>query len=175
MSIIAKLRSLTHAQFASILYRSKTDGSLARYTVILGSKYDNLLEKSKLELEIAMQTIEPDLKDAAQAVLDSLNKSITAHNNGTQSEDYTKKGQYIPLGNGLNLNETDGTLQLFGLVQSKVVIEEGTPKKPVKSSAMTIAKNKVRKMLPISKFREFALDAGNLQVVKVDGDILTLE
>lgn len=171
MNITEILTSNNRPQFASFTYRSKSDGSLARYTVILGFKYTNLVEKSKTELELAMKDIEQDLIPAANAVMESINKTLTAHANGTQSDDYTKKGMYEPLGNGVNLNKNDNTIQVFGLVQSKVVIEEGT-KKETKSAPFTIAKNKIRKMLSMSKFREFAFDLGNIEQVKVDGDTI---
>lgn len=172
-NIIENLSNLTNATFASFTYTSKTDGSTARYTLILGAKYLTLLEKSKLELELLMPTLDAEMSIAADAVMASLNKSIEAHKAGTQSDDYTKKGQYTAIGSGLNLN-TDNTLQMFGLLHSKVVLVPGV-KKEVKSSPLTIAKNKIRKMLPISKFREFALDLGNLHNAKVNGDTLVLE
>lgn len=171
------IETITNAgtTFASFVYRSKSDNSVARYTVILGGKYSNLLEKSKLELELNLSENKYtgiDL-DAANAVLDSINKSIIAHSNGTQNSDYTKKNQYEPLGNGMNINTKDNSIQVFGLLQSKVVIEPGV-RKEVKSSPMTIAKNKVRKALPISKFREFAFDIGNIKTVKVNNDTLEI-
>lgn len=162
--------------FASFVYTNKVSkvGELpetARYTLILGAKYINLLEKSKLELELLIPTFEGNMLVAANEVLASINKSIVAHNNGTQSDDYTKKGQYTAIGNGVNINDKDDSIQVFGLLHSKVVLKEGF-RKPVKSSEMTILKNKVRKMLPISNFREFAFDVGNIQTVKVNGDTL---
>lgn len=174
INIVSILANITSPTFASFLYRSKTDNSLARYTVILGAKYTNLLDKSKLALEIEMQTMDSALLPAAQAVMDSLNKSIEAHSKGEQNSDYTKKDQYIPLGNGININSNDASIQVFGLIHSKVVILAGDEKKPVKSSPMTIAKNTVRRMLPISKFREFAFDIGNIHAVKVSGDTLVI-
>ena len=48
INIVSILANITSPTFASFLYRSKTDNSLARYTVILGAKYTNLLDKSKL-------------------------------------------------------------------------------------------------------------------------------
>ena len=174
INIVSILANITSPTFASFLYRSKTDNSLARYTVILGAKYTNLLDKSKTALEIEMQTMDSALHPAAQAVMDSLNKSIEAHSKGEQNSDYTKKDQYIPLGNGININSNDASIQVFGLIHSKVVIEAGNEKKPVKSSPMTIAKNTVRRMLPISKFREFAFDIGNIHAVKVSGDTLVI-
>lgn len=160
-------------QFVSFLYTSKTDGSTARYTLILGASYLNLLERSKLELELSMSTIAPELRKAADDVLESINKSIAAHKAGTQSDDYTKKGQYTQIEGGLNIN-TDNTFQMFGLLHSKVVLVPGTPKK-TKSSPHTIAKNIIRKMLPISKFREFALDLGHIRTVRMDGQTLVIE
>ena len=44
--------------------------------------------------------------------------------------------------------------------------------KPVKSRPLTVAKNKLRKNLPVGKFREFALEY--LNVVKLNGETLEL-
>lgn len=167
--------------FTSLLYRSKTDDSLARYTVNLGFKYQNLLEKSIQELQAKMDNNEfvTDLeKSAANEVMASLQKSLTAQQKGEQNEDYTKKGQYTPIGNGLSIHENpDGktSLQLFGLIQNKKVIEPGLPKKPVNSKPITVAKNAIKKDLSISKFREFALDIGNIGCVKANGQELIIE
>lgn len=171
------IESLTNlgAQFVSFTYTNKPSkvGELpetARYTLILGGKYANLLEKSKLELELLITEKKFTGLDltAANEVLASLNKSIAANARGEQSEDYTKKGQYIALGNGVNINSTDNSIQVFGLLHTKVVLKEGY-RKPVNSAALTIAKNNIRKLLPIGKFREFAFDMGNIKTVKMDG------
>lgn len=164
------------AGFASFTYKSKGDGSIARFTVNLGFKYLNLLKKSADELraKIELNEFQGDELIAAQEVMASLQKSIDAHESGQQNEDYTRKGNMIPLGNGVNLNH-DGSLQVFGLVQSKTVIQEGEPRKEVKSKPLTVLKNKIKRDLPISKFREFALDAGSILSAKVNGEILEIE
>lgn len=171
MKNITEILTSAGATFASFLYRSKSDGSLARYTLVLGAKYSNLLEKSKLALELEMLNMEKELLPAAVAVMESLDKSIEAHARGEQSSDYTKRNLYKPIGNGVNINLNDGSLQIFGLVKSKVVLQEGV-RKEVKSSAMTLAKNKVRKMLPLSKWREFAFDQNQIETVKVNGSTI---
>ena len=165
-------------QFASLTYLSKSHGELARYTVNLGFSYHNLVEKSITELEIliaensakwnALQNL------AASEVMASFRKTLEAHSRGEQNEDYTKKGQYIPIGNGVNLNTTDNTLQLFGLVNSKVVLVEGVYPK-VNSKPLTLAKKDITKQLSISKFREFALDLSQIGQVKVAGQTLEME
>jgi hypothetical protein len=177
VSTVQEIIGLNNPQFASFTYLSKTDNSIARYTVILGSKYINLLEKSITALEILINGVTDRTTLEFQAmteVMASLQKSLTAHKAGTQSEDYTKKGQYTPIHNGLNVNTTDNSLQLFGLLQSKVVLKAGDPRKPVKSKPLTVAKNKVRKELPISKFREFALDCSNVESARINGEVLEI-
>jgi hypothetical protein len=178
MNIIETLTNLG-ASFASFTYTDKPSkkGELpetARYTVILGGKYSNLLEKSKLELELLIPTLSGIELEAANEIMASLNKSIEAAKNGTQNEDYTKKGQYTNIGNGVNINSTDNSVQVFGLLQSKVVLKAGF-RKPVNSAPLTVAKNKIRKMLPIGKFREFAFDMGNIKMVKVDGQTVVFQ
>jgi hypothetical protein len=164
------------AGFASFTYKSKSDGSVARYTLNLGFKYITLLENSIKELQAKMDLNEflGESLLAAHEVMNSLQKSLTAHQNGTQSEDYTRKGLMTSLGNGVSINH-DNSIQVFGLVQSKKIIQEGTPKKEVKSKPMTILKNQIKKNLPISKFREFALDKDAMQVMRVNGDTIEIQ
>lgn len=169
------------AQFASFVYRSKGTGELARHTLILGANYNNLIEKSKLALELlsVSELVEKGIdstiaEQARNEVLASFAKTLAAHTNGEQNEDYTKRGQYVPLGNGLNLNLNDNSIQLFGLSRTKIVIEPGE-EKVVKSRPLTIAKNKIKKLLPVAAFREFALDIGNIQTVKMNGETLEIE
>ena len=165
-------------QFASLTYLSKKAGELARYTVNLGFSYHKLVEKSITELEILTASESPNWTDlqkqAAAEIMASFEKTLEAHKTGEQNPDYTKSGQYTPLGNGININSTDGTIQLFGLLQSKVTLVEGTWP-VVNSRPLTIAKNEIRKHLSISKFREFAVDLGQVAQVKVNGDTLELE
>ena len=175
--IAQAIKGIKGCQFASLTYLSKTDGSLARYTVNLGFSYHNAVEKSVTELEILIREQAAQwselTKQAANEVMESLKKTLAAHAEGNQNDDYTKKDQYIPIGNGLNLNTTDNTIQLFGLLHSKVVLVEGT-RKEVKSKPLTIEKNKIRRELTVSKFREFALDTENVGGVKVNGDTIEM-
>lgn len=170
------IKTIKGCQFASLTYLTKKTNELGRYTVNLGFSYHNAVTKSVTELELLIaentETWSEITKAAASEVMASLTKTLTAHAEGRQNEDYTKIGQYVSIGNGLNLNTTDNTLQLFGLLHSKVVLADGEPQKPVKSSPMTIEKNRIRKQLSISKFREFALDEGNVNGVKINGDTI---
>lgn len=178
VQVTKTIAEIKTAKFASLTYLTKSSGELARYTILLGISYHNLVEKSVTELEILIRenvATWTDLEiEAAKAVMASLQKTLAAHTKGEQNEDYTKKGQYIPIGGGANVNTTDFTIQLFGLLESKVTIEEGIHKN-VNSAPLTVAKNKIRKLLPISKFREFALDLSQVDKVKVSGETFEFE
>lgn len=166
--------ALKGCKFASLTYLTKKTKELARYNILLGASYIELVQKSITELEILTrenETVWTDLeKEAARFVMLSLKETIEAHKNGGQNSAYTKKGQYIPFGNGLNINTNDNTIQLFGIKKSKVTITPGTHKK-VNSAPLTIAKKKIRDLLPISEFREFAVDLGNMEAARVNGEV----
>jgi hypothetical protein len=179
------LANIKGCKFASLTYLAKSTKELGRFTVEIGFSYHRAVEKSVVELEILMAENTKLPKEhadkwnklqvqAADEVMASLKKTLDAHAVGKQNEDYTKKGQYIPFGNGLNVNTTDNTIQLFGLLRSKVVLKEGVYK-TVNSAPLTIEKNKIRKMLPVSDFREFALDIGNIAQLKADGETIVVE
>lgn len=165
------------SQFVGLTYRTKGTQELARYTINVGASYHSLVEKSLTELEILTEENKTTWDGietlAAVEVTSSLNKTLLAHAEGAQNEDYTKIGQYVPLGNGLSLNSKDGSLQLFGVLQSKVVLEPGEHK-IVNSKPLTIAKNKLKKLLPIDKFREFCIDLNNLESVRINGNTIEL-
>jgi hypothetical protein len=168
-NLIDKLTSFKGTTFASLCY-TNAQNEEARYTVVLGGKYSNLLEKSKAELESLIPSFTGLELEAANEVMASLNKSIEAHKNGKQNEDFTKANQYISIGNGLNINKTDLTLQLYGIVTKKEVVKEGEPKKVRKSSPLVVAKNKIRKSLSIGKLREFSITADEVEKMTLKGE-----
>jgi hypothetical protein len=166
------ITAIEGAQFASFTYLSKGSGELARHTLILGFSYHKLVEKSVAELEtlIALESSTwTDLqKTAANNVLASFRKTLAAHAVGEQNEDYTKKGQYIPIGAGVNVNTNDNSIQIFGLAHQKTVLVPGVYPH-VNSRPLTIAQNAIKARLSISNFREFAIDPENIAQVKTDG------
>lgn len=176
--ITKQIAQINGCQFASFTYLSKGTEELARHTLILGINYHTAVLRSVTELEILMQenqtTWTPLQKQAADEVMASLKKTLEAHARGEQNPDYTKKGQYIPFGNGLNVNTNDGTIQLFGLAHTKTVIVEGKPD-TTKSRPLTIEKRKIQKQLTIGKFREFALDESQVASVRVNGNTLEMD
>lgn len=167
------LTEIKGCQFVSFTYLSKGAGELARHTLNVGFNYHTAVEKSAEELEtiIALESAGwTDLqKTAANSVLASLHKTLAAHEVGEQNADYTKRDQYIPLGNGVNINANDNSIQVFGLKNTKTVLVPGVYPH-VNSRPLTLAKNEIRDRLTVGKFREFALDEDTIAQVKVNGD-----
>lgn len=172
------------AKFVGLTYRAKGTGELARHTIIVGADYRNVLINSIEKLanlnSIDFELIQKDcgvdfatMEIARLEVLTSLQKSLTAHDNGEQSEDYTKRNQYAPIAPNLKMNLNDNTFEVSGLSHSKVVLEKGEYKE-VKSKPITIAKNAIKQFLPISKYRTFSLDIESFEQMRMNGETLEL-
>jgi len=171
--ITKRLTEIKGCQFVSFTYLSKGAGELARHTLNVGFNYHTAVEKSVSELEtiIALEVDGWDTlqKQAASNVMASLKKTLAAHAVGEQNADYTKRNQYIPLGNGVNVNANDGTIQVFGLKHTKTVLVPGTYPH-VNHRALTVAQDAIRERLTVGNFREFALDEDTIAEVKMSGD-----
>lgn len=167
-AVKARLAPNAGFKFGTLTYTSKSSGEVARHTIILGMSYNELIHRSVEELSALTTTNVGKWTElqsqAAREVMVSLEKTLAAHALGKQNEDYTKKDTYISIGNGISLNTTDNTLQLFGLSYTKVVLKIGVFKK-INSAPLTLAKNEIRNQLSISKFREFALDASQIESI----------
>jgi hypothetical protein len=183
------------AEFASITYRAKRNGELARHTIILGARYDKQVTASvdQLQTSIALGTAVDVAKlsdrldglvadgrlmgdkpadlnalvaEAAKAVLVSLTKTAKGEQDG-----YTKADTYETIAQGVTLHKADGSLELHGLRHAKLVIEAGDPETG-RTRALTVAKNMVRASLPVGRYRTFSLEA--VATVKRNGDTLEL-
>ena len=167
IQFIAALGGIEGCRFASLTYTAKESGETARHTVLLGFSYRKAVENSLLELEISRSGLSGIEAVAADELMESFRKTLA----GTQ-DGYTKADIYADTAiSGLKVNKNDNSLQLFGLVQSKVILVPGFHK-VVKSAEKTIAKNKLRKELPVGKFREYALDSGAIHAARVNGETL---
>lgn len=176
MSLFTALQGISGVQFASLTYRTKATGELSRYTLILGANLENAYKGDIAKLEAAIPTLTDPLDiQAANEILTSLRNSM--EKGIGNNDDFTLKGVYVATGiPSVFINSNDNVLHLRNVfVQSKVVLEEGEPRKEVKSKALTIAKDKMKKALGLrtNKLRQFALD--NITIAKVNGDTITFE
>lgn len=164
-------QAIIKASFASFIYEAKSTGEIARHTIQLGINYLNMLEKSLLECRLLdLNDIENanglPLRQAKAQVIKSLRKSIRAHKQGKQNEDYTKKHIYTHEGKGITSHNFDQSIEIHGYSHKKHIIKEGIHKK-VNSRPLTIAKSLIEKQLPKSKWRTFSFE--NLEKARLAG------
>lgn len=178
-TLIEKLLAIRGAKFVSFTYRSKASNQLARYVLNVGASYGEIVKKSRLALGLmpASQLIEAGVcatlaEEAKAKVLASLDKTLAAHEVGQRNADYTKAEVYQPCGNGLQFNKETGGLVIIATTHSKIVLEEGVFK-VVNSRPLTIATDRIRKLLPVGKMKEFCLI--NVLGARLNGETLELE
>lgn len=169
-----KLDGMNGAKFVGLTYTSKKYGETARYTLLIGADYRKQVEASFLECELREKNAQGIELEAIKALIVSLKESLAAMDENREHADYTKKGQYESIGNGIKVNLKDMTCEIQGLQTARKVLVEGIYPK-VNSKPLTIAKNKVRKELPVGRFKTLALDLGNIHDVRLNGEEIVFE
>ena len=182
MSGIAQLVGLIGsgkgAKFASLTYRTESTGEVARHTLILGASTEVLYTKDIAKLQDMLAgEMEPMARVAAQTVLASRQKSLEvgignnpAYVHAPQNADTYVHAEGIK---GVKLHKETGVVYVVALSEDKVVLVEGTPRKPVNSKPETIAKAKIEKLLPSARFRQFKLKS--VTRAALNGDVLVLD
>lgn len=168
VSGLSKLRS--SATFLRLNEYLNDAGELATYCMVFNISYKSLLQRSIQKLT-DISTSTALMAQAKEELLRSLNSSLLKTET-TEIEDiddaYTRFfdecDNYIK---GVKLHTETNTLHLYGTFVNKVVHRKGVY--PVKNSRpLTIEKDKLRKALPISKFRQFKLTPQNVKSVSVE-------
>lgn len=171
MSVIETLSKIRPSStFLSIRgYRSAESGELADYQLSFHMSYESSLERSIAALEVYVP--ENDLEVLAKnELLASYRNSLSK----VQSEPLEVVGEHyhriIAEGKhikGIKIHSETGKLHLFGLLVNKRVREPGTFKATNKKP-MTIIKDKLRKLGPLNKFRQFIIDPSHVEAINVE-------
>jgi hypothetical protein len=178
LALIGQIASINGNRFASLTYRSKGTGELARHTIQIGFDYNSSVKKS-LEILAAKKFKTSLMQEAQRELISSFATTLAAHEKDEQNPDYTKKDVYEPVEydgkpiTGIRHSNTDGSFKLFGLAVTKTTLEKGVFKK-VNSKPLTIAKNKIKSKLPIGRFREFSVEPNALETAKLNGTTIEL-
>jgi len=165
---LSKLRP--SATFLSILGYRNEYSEVADYSLIFHMSYQNALKRSLLALESIVPT--SDLESVAkQELVAGFQKSLDkmAETPLEELEDgYTRffdeDGKYIK---GVKLHDATNTLHLYGLVAHKRVLMPGDYPKSNKRP-LTMAKDKLRKLCPVSKFRQFRITPDQVNSISVE-------
>lgn len=166
---LAKLRP--SSTFLNLHHYRNESGEVAHFNIVFHISYENALVKSIAILEGLMP--DSDLQAIAKhECLESFKASLVkAKETPIEEIDdaYTRffdvDGTHIK---GVKLHTSSSTLHLYGFVHQKLVLTPGVYKK-VNSKPLTIEKDKLRRMCPVAKFRQFKLLPTQVEKIAVQG------
>ncbi len=171
VSIFSKIRP--SATFMQLHQYKNTVGEIADYNIVFHISYNSALERSIMVLEKYHPNDDFELK-AKSELIDGYQNSLSQANSLLEGD---KHYQYFhdntgSLIKGLKLHTKTNSLHLYGaVVNKKIITPVSYPK--TSSSPTTKAKEKLRKLTPISAFRQFKIGAGSVQKICVEKMVIT--
>lgn len=144
---------------------------VADYSIVFHMSYENALKKSIEVLEKTKVTGKLE-KQAKQELIDSFNRSLAKgasdpeleERDPTYSHFKDEAGNYVK---GVKLHDATNTLHLYGLVVHKKVLMPGHyPEKNKRE--LTKAKDKLRHLTPVGKFRQFKITPAQVDSISVE-------
>lgn len=171
-NLLATLGTIKGARFANFEYTTRT-GEVARYLVNLGVNFKKIYTDDIKTLTDMLPSLSGVDRIAAQEIITSLEKSLKSWADGKANPDSTSAHAYtnVPNIKGLKYHTETGIYHLHATVVSKETII-AVPEKIVNSSAKTIAKRRLEKMLRKDSIAQFKLQ--NLTRAALEGQVLTL-
>jgi hypothetical protein len=148
-------------KFVNLKYRNKK-GELSEYLLMVGVNLKNSYLKDIKKLE----RVKPKDETEAQALSELLVSMRTSVETNFNNPAYTKLDYYDHINKNVKVNDNNFYLNAF-VLNKKVIEPIEYPK--VNSAPKTIAKNKLKKDLRVSKFREFILDLDNISKANLNG------
>ncbi len=164
---IASLADLKNsATFLTLSQYTNEAKEVADYSIIFNISYKNALKRS-INALTKIETTSPLQELAKQQLIKSYLNSLEDVDNVGPGYDKVKNtyGEYIK---GLKRHVESDILYLFGFINFKRVIVPGSYKTRVRQD-LTIAKDELRKNLPVSRFRQFILSPNTLKYITVRG------
>jgi hypothetical protein len=155
-ALLAELTSTKSARFVSFTHQSKGTGEIARHTIRFGASIEKAYRADLAKLEKLAPSLSGVTLEACNELIASFRESLTKGVGNNSA--FTCADVYASIAKGVKVHKQTGEIYVSGFSRQKKVIQEGA-KKSVKSSAKTIAKNKLRESLLSGKFRQFALPA----------------
>lgn len=152
--------SPTGVSFFSIKNYTNSSDEVSNNLLNVGINFETAKQKDIAFLrELDVTTLENvksskiDLEKAKVVLIEAFEKPNENRSNG-------QKDAYTIITSGVKVHNESGLLFIYGFRVSKQVLKEGVYKS-VKSSALTIAKNELRKLLKTNKFKQFSIEIGN--------------
>jgi len=165
---LSKLR--TSSTFLALKGYHSKNGEIADFSIVFHISYKNALLRSIAALESIIPTDELGLqakKECIESFMNSLNRIETIPITEVDDSYYRftdSDGKYIK---GVKLHKETNTLHLYGFIAHKRIIMPGISRRK-NHRPLTIAKNKLRKLCPVSNFRQFKIDSNQVDSISVE-------
>lgn len=166
VNALKRIAQTTACRFASITYKAKETGEIARHTLMLGVNTERAYKRDLSLYRRKVSKLQGIESIACNELIDSLSESLALGIGNNTA--YTCKDVYQPLAPGIKQHKETGDVYVNGFSLRKKVLEAGVYKK-VNSSEKTLAKNKLRKLGKMSRFRQFIIKPDNVRLIHVIG------
>lgn len=169
VSELARLRP--SSTFLSVMGYRNSAGEIADFSLAFNFSYRNALLRSL----VALAEVEPkdslqekalkELRESFQSSLDWMEVSPIEEREDGYTRFQDDNGNYVK---GVKFHDASQTLHLFGLLVHKRVLMPGDYKK-TRRQELTIAKDELRKLCPVARFRQFKLTPDQVDQISVQG------
>ena len=163
-TVLAK--SPTGVSFVSIKGYTNSFGEVSNNLVNVGASLSNAKLKDIETLQsLDVTTLGGDSILLEKARVELINSFVSPNENRSNGQ----IDAYTIVAKGVKVHNETGEIYIFGLRNSKTVIEQGVYP-IVNSRALTLAKNQLRKDLKSNKFTQYKLS--NTSTIKMNGEEL---
>jgi hypothetical protein len=175
-NLLSSITQTQSATFCSLLYKAKTTNEKARLTINLNVDIEKLyVQDIELLKNLRESIVDPIEIEACDELIESFTHTLSVGlgNNVNYTQKNVQYKRFIDKDGNVIKNvkqHPNGQLHLSGLLINKEVIEPGEYKER-NSRPKTIAKDKLRKQLRTSKFRNYVVDTNSYKV-KVWGNTI---
>ena len=174
MQVIANItnalaKSPTGASFVSIKGYTNSFGEVSNNLVNVGASLTNAKAKDVETLQaLDVTTLGGDTILLEKARVELINSFVSPNENRSNGQ----IDAYTIVGKGIKVHNESGEIYIFGLRNSKSIIEQGVYP-IVNSRPLTLAKNQLKKDLKSNKFTQFKLSS--TATIRMNGEELIFE
>jgi hypothetical protein len=161
-------KSPNGVSFVSINGYTNSQNEISNNLINIGASYEKAKQKdidTLKNLDLTQLDTKSSIINLEIARTELLNSLIAPDQNRSNGQ----KDAYTNICTGLKVHDVTGELYIWGFRENKTVIQEGVYK-TVNSSAKTIAKNELRKLLRTGKFKQYKIT--NMSTMKLNGETL---
>lgn len=170
VEFVAALASLRPAStFLALKAYRNAHSEVGDYSIVFHMSYKSALERSLVALanvvpegDLEAQALQ-ELRDGYQGSLDKMAVTPIEEVDDAYTRFYDEGGAYIK---GVKMHTETCELHLYGLVVHKRILVPGSYPKSNKR-ALTMTKDKLRKLCPVNKFRQFKLLPSHVEHISV--------